>query len=253
MGRMTPGLQSDVSDLRCVCRDSSCSRCWVTVHVSPALTDSSTLPCTGFQLCHVLPIMGWNSHLLLYNKWLQILQPKAIHIYCLKVSMGQGSGHSFPGDILAQPRCEVTVKLSAGLQSTQVQDSAPKLTHVAAAALQQTGFQACLGGWLCRAVSGLGGWLPPKQVTLRQKETGHPRWESWLFTTEPRLSNFAAFWFVRSNSSNPANTWEEGVTPEPLLCTEMGRLLGPCESLPTTRFSPTDLAQGLPSCISSLS
>ena len=121
MGRMMPGLQSDVSDLRRVCRDGSCSGRWVTVPVSPALTDSSTLPCTGFQLCHVLPIMGWISHLLLYNKWLQILQPKAIHIYCLKVSMGQGSGHSFPGDILAQPRCEVTVKMSAGLQSTQVQ------------------------------------------------------------------------------------------------------------------------------------
>nr|CAI9704780.1 unnamed protein product [Rangifer tarandus platyrhynchus] len=55
------------------------------------------------------------------------------------------SGHSFPGGILAQPRCEVTVKMSAGLQAAQVQDSASKLTHVAAAALQQTGFQACLG------------------------------------------------------------------------------------------------------------
>lgn len=253
MGRTTPGLQSDVSDLRRVCRDSSCSGRWVTVHVPPALTDSSTPPCTGFQLCHVLPTMGWISHLLLYDRWLQILQPKAIHIYCLKVSTGQGSGHSFPGGILAQPQCEVTVKMSAGLRSTQVRDSAPKLTHVAAAALQQTGFQAYLGGCLCRAVSGRGGCLPPEQVTLRHKETGHPRWESWLFTTESRLSNFAAFWFVRSNSSNPANTWEEEVTPEPLLCTEMGRSLEPYESLPNTRFSPTDLAQGLSSCISSLS
>ena len=85
------------------------------------------------------------------------------------------------------------MKMSADLQSTQGEDSAPELTHVAAAALQQTDFQAYLSGCLCRAISGRGGWLPPEQVTLRQKETGHPRWESWLFTTESRLMNFAAF------------------------------------------------------------
>ena len=77
-------------------------------------SDSSTPPCIGFQLCHVLPIMLWISHLLLYNKWLQILQPKAIHIYCLKVSAGQGSGHSFLGAFWLSPvarlqwRCQPT-------------------------------------------------------------------------------------------------------------------------------------------------
>ena len=52
--------------------------------------------------------------------------------------------------------------MSADLQSTQGEDSAPELTHVAAAALQQASFQAYLNGCLCRAVSGHSGWLPPR-------------------------------------------------------------------------------------------
>ena len=208
-------------------------------------SDSSTPPCIGFQLCHVLPIMLWISHLLLYNKWLQILQPKAIHIYCLKVSAGQGSGHSFLGAFWLSPvarlqwRCQPTCNQLKG-KTLPLSSLTWLLLHFNRPASRLIEMGVSAGPSQAVAAGS-----PPEQVTLRQRETGHPRWESWLFTTESRLMNFAAFWFIRSNSINPANSWEEGITPEPPLCTEMGRWLGPCESLPTTWFSPTDLAQGL--------
>lgn len=252
MGRMTPGLQSDVSDLRRVCRDSSCSGRWVTVHVSPALTDSSTPPCTGFQLCHVLPIMGWISHLLLYNKWLQILQPKAIHIYCQSFYGSEiwaqlPGGHSGSAPVRGYSE---DVSRPAGSSSARLCLQAHSCGRCCASTDRLPGLfrwvslQGCLGPWRLAPPRA----SHPKTEGDRTPTMGVVAFYNWTTSLE-----FAAFWFVRSSSSNPANTWEEGVTSEPLPCTETGRSLGPCESLPTTWFSPTDLAQGLSSCISSLS